>query len=166
MAKSFHATRKTTSRSSFPVYRVGLPIPVRQLRRQLRHRIVRPREVQYTEHHSRDEAQHGDIRRVISKKEMSTILTRRNLCHDLLARQGEFPDHRSDGESIAASSEAPGPSEPRHPDPLPINASGSHNAFTHFPEDRHCEVCRRTKTTRAPCNKRSGSHIRPRGTFW
>ena len=67
------------------------------------------------------------------EKKMSTILTRRNLWHDLLARQGECPDHRSDGESIAASSEATGPSEPRHPDPLPVSGSGNHNVFTHFP---------------------------------
>ena len=27
---------------------------------------------------------------------------------------------------------------------------------THFPEDRNCEICQRTKITRAPCRRRIG----------
>ena len=29
--------------------------------------------------------------------------------------------------------------------------SGKHSVKTHFPEDRNCEICKRTKITRAPC---------------
>ena len=28
---------------------------------------------------------------------------------------------------------------------------GKHNVHTHFPKDRNCEICKRTKITRAPC---------------
>ena len=33
---------------------------------------------------------------------------------------------------------------------------GSKCFYTHFPKDRNCEVCLRTKITRAPCRKRTG----------
>ena len=33
---------------------------------------------------------------------------------------------------------------------------GKHNVHTHFPKDRHCEICKRTKITRAPCRRRIG----------
>ena len=28
-----------------------------------------------------------------------------------------------------------------------------HSVYTHFPEDRNCEICKRTKITRAPCRR-------------
>ena len=30
---------------------------------------------------------------------------------------------------------------------------GKHNVHTHFPKDRNCEICKRTKITRAPVQK-------------
>ena len=43
---------------------------------------------------------------------------------------------------------------------------GKHNVHSHFPKDRNCEICKRTKITRAPCRRRKGeqSSIRSRGT--
>ena len=35
-------------------------------------------------------------------------------------------------------------------------ASKKHYIFTQFPKDRNCEVCWRTKMTRAPCRRRTG----------
>ena len=32
---------------------------------------------------------------------------------------------------------------------------GKHNVHTHFPKDRNCEICKRTKITRAPCRRRN-----------
>ena len=32
---------------------------------------------------------------------------------------------------------------------------GKHNVHTHFPIDRNCEICQRTKITRAPCRRRN-----------
>ena len=36
---------------------------------------------------------------------------------------------------------------------------GKHNVYTHFPEDRNCEICQWTKITRAPCRRRNGEAV-------
>ena len=36
---------------------------------------------------------------------------------------------------------------------------GKHSVYTHFPEDRNCEICQRTKNTRAPCRRRNGGAV-------
>ena len=33
---------------------------------------------------------------------------------------------------------------------------GKHSVYTHFPKDRNCEICKRTKITRPPCRRRNG----------
>ena len=37
--------------------------------------------------------------------------------------------------------------------------SRKHNIFIHFPKDRNCEVCLRTKMTRCPCRKSTGEAV-------
>ena len=36
---------------------------------------------------------------------------------------------------------------------------GKHSVYTHFPEDRNCEICQTTKITRAPCRRRIGGPV-------
>ena len=36
---------------------------------------------------------------------------------------------------------------------------GKHSVKTHFPEDRNCEICERTKITRAPCRRRNDEAV-------
>ena len=36
---------------------------------------------------------------------------------------------------------------------------GKHNVHTHFPKDRNCEICKRTKITRDPCRRRNGGAV-------
>ena len=36
---------------------------------------------------------------------------------------------------------------------------GKHSVYTHFPKDRNCEICQRTKITRAPCRTRNGGAV-------
>ena len=36
---------------------------------------------------------------------------------------------------------------------------GKHNVHTHFRKDRNCEICKRTKITRAPCRRRNGEAV-------
>ena len=36
---------------------------------------------------------------------------------------------------------------------------GKHSVHTHFPKDRNCEICERTKITRAPCRRRNGEAV-------
>ena len=36
---------------------------------------------------------------------------------------------------------------------------GKHSVYTHFTKDRNCEICHRTKITRAPCRRRNGGAV-------
>ena len=36
---------------------------------------------------------------------------------------------------------------------------GKHNVHTHFLKERNCEICKRTKITRAPCRRRNGEAV-------
>ena len=36
---------------------------------------------------------------------------------------------------------------------------GKHSVYTHFLKDRNCEICGRTKITRAPCRRRNGEAV-------
>ena len=36
---------------------------------------------------------------------------------------------------------------------------GKHSVYTHLPEDRNCDICQRTKITRAPCRTRIGGAV-------
>ena len=36
---------------------------------------------------------------------------------------------------------------------------GKHSVYTHFPKDRNCEICKRTKITRVPCRRRNGEAV-------
>ena len=36
---------------------------------------------------------------------------------------------------------------------------GKHSVYTHFPKDRNCEICKRTKIARAPCRRRNGEVV-------
>ena len=36
---------------------------------------------------------------------------------------------------------------------------GKHSVYTHFPKDRNCEICKRTKISRAPCRRRNGGAV-------
>ena len=42
---------------------------------------------------------------------------------------------------------------------------GKHSVYTRFPKDRNCEICQRTKITRAPCRRRIGGVV-PRAEFF
>ena len=35
--------------------------------------------------------------------------------------------------------------------------SGKHSIYTHFPKDPNCDICLKTKITRASCRKRTGT---------
>ena len=46
-------------------------------------------------------------------------------------------------------------------EPTPTRSADldKHSVFTHFPEDRNCQICQRTKITRAPCRRRIGEAV-------
>ena len=45
------------------------------------------------------------------------------------------------------------------PEPARSADLGKHSVYTHFPKDRNCEICQRTKITRAPCRRRNGGAV-------
>ena len=57
------------------------------------------------------------------------------------------PEHR---DSHASSSHEPSL------EPLRSVDLRKHSVYTHFPKDRNCEICQRTKITSAPCRRRIG----------
>ena len=46
-------------------------------------------------------------------------------------------------------------------DPTPKRSEdlGKHSVYTHFLKDRNCEICQKTKITRAPCRGRNGGAV-------
>ena len=58
-----------------------------------------------------------------------------------------IPERR---DSHASSSHEPS----LEPTPTRSVELGKHCVYTHFPKDRNCEICQRTKITRAPCRRR------------
>ena len=43
---------------------------------------------------------------------------------------------------------------PREPRAKVVPGLGKHSLYTHFPKDRNCDICLRTKITRASCRRR------------
>ena len=71
---------------------------------------------------------------------------RENLVDDEIPLQGG--SHASSSHEVSLE-----PTTKRHED------LGKHNVHTHFPKDRNCEICKRTKITRAPCRRRNGEAV-------
>ena len=77
---------------------------------------------------------------------------RKNLVDDEIPLQG--------GSHASSSHEASlGPTRKRRGD------LGEHSVCTHFPQDRNCEICKRTKITRVPCRRRKGEAVPRADTF-
>ena len=68
------------------------------------------------------------------------------------------PEHR---DSHASSSHEPS----SEPTPAKSADLGKHSVHNHFPKDRNCEICQRTKITRAPTRRRIGRVVLPAENF-
>ena len=99
----------------------------------------------------------------IPKSKEKTTIERGNLCDDPEIPEWlqEFRENLVDDEiplqggSHASSSHEASlePTTKRRED------LGKHNVHTHFPKDRNCKICKRTKITRAPCRRRNGEAV-------
>ena len=58
--------------------------------------------------------------------------------------------------TLPASSSRESASEPRV---TVESGSGKHSIYTHFPKDKDCEICKRTKITSALCRRRTGEAL-------
>ena len=84
---------------------------------------------------------------------------RRNPLPDLPGWLEEFTENLVD-ESVPAHRDAPASSSRESTsEPRVKEVSGKHSIYTHFPKDQNCDICLRTKITRAPCRKRTGTAI-------
>ena len=69
------------------------------------------------------------------------------------------PAHR---DSHASSSHEP----PLEPTPTRSVDLSKHRVKTHFPKDRNCEICQRSKITRVPCRRRNGGAVLRAENLW
>ena len=69
----------------------------------------------------------------------------------------EFTDDLEEAE-LHAPAHISQDSDSEHPSKV-VSKSGKHNIYIHFPKDGNCEVCLRTKMTRAPCRRRTGDAL-------
>ena len=83
-----------------------------------------------------------------------------NRLRDLMEWLEEFTDISKTEVPALSKTEVPAPAHISHDsdlERLTKVACRKHLFLTHFPRDRNCEVCLRTKMTRAPCRKRRRS---------
>ena len=83
------------------------------------------------------------------------------LCSDIQEWLQEFKENPVDDrvperrDSHASSSHEPS----SELTPMRSVDLGKHSVYTHFPKDPNCEICQRTKITRAPCRRRNGGVV-------
>ena len=90
-----------------------------------------------------------------SNKDEDSEQARRDPLSDLPERLQEFRENLVD-EKVPEYRDAPASSSRESSvEPVRKEVLGKHSIYTHFPKDRKCEICKRTKITRAPCRKRT-----------
>ena len=96
-----------------------------------------------------------------NKKE--TTIEREKLCDDPEIPEWlqEFRENLVDDEIPLQGGSHAGSSREASLEPITKRREdlGKHNVHTHFPKDRNCEICKRTKITRAPCRRRKGEAV-------
>ena len=95
----------------------------------------------------------------IEKKIEDTESARGDLLRDMPDWSEEFTENLVD-ERVPEHTDTPvSSSRESASEPLRKVVSGKHRIYTHFPKDRNCEICQKTKITRTPCRKRTGTAI-------
>ena len=78
----------------------------------------------------------------------------RDMLHDLPVQQSLGNPEQESRDTSSSSHELPVESRAKV-EP----GSGKHSVYTHFPKDPNCEICLKTKTTRASCRRRAGTVV-------
>ena len=91
-----------------------------------------------------------------SKKERSE-----SLCSEILEWLQEFRENLVDDEIPVHGDSHASSSHEVSLEPIfkRCEELGKHSVKTHFPKDRNCEICKRTRITRAPCRRRNGGAV-------
>ena len=82
-----------------------------------------------------------------------------NWLRDLPEWLKDFTENLEDERVLASRDTSGKTSHDSDKERLPKEVSRKHSVFTHLPKDQNCEVCERTKITRAPCKKRIGDAV-------
>ena len=113
------------------------------------------------------ETQANQIPKQIKKE---TTIERGNLCDDPEIPEWlqEFRENLEDDEIPSQGGSHASSSHEASLEPTTKRREdlGKHNVHTHFPEDRNCEICKRTKITRAPCRRRKWRSRTSSCKFW
>ena len=171
MADEYNAALKTTYRSVSLIYQPVLPAQP-HTRHQHRYRrtlfvsALRPATIrsESTCSQARGELSLEPIETENTDKTEDTEQARRDLLRDLPEWFEEFTENLVD-ESVPAHRDAPASSSRESAsEPRGKVVSGKHSTFTHFPKDRNCDICMKTKITRDPCRQRTGAAV-PRSSL-
>ena len=90
---------------------------------------------------------------------------KRERCDPLFADSGrassEIPEWLQEFRENLVDDEIPSSSHEASLEPILKRREDlcEHSVYTHFPKDRNCEICQRTKITRAPCRRRNGEAV-------
>ena len=110
-----------------------------------------------TETKNQKNGESKEVQRDISHELPDWIQELRGNLVDAGTPEGRRGDLMQKSAHTSSSSHDP-PVEPRaHVEP----GSGKHRVFTHFPKDPYCEICLKTKRTRASC-RRHAKAVMPR----
>ena len=144
-------------------YRQVLParVQVRLLHRYRRTHLMILRRVQQQHEVTIQVFQHRETGRENLQKTKNTnkngdiIPASGNRLRDLPEWLEEFTENLEDKE-VPASRDTPANTSQDSDTELPSTVLSTKNCtYTHFPKDRNCEICKRTKIPRAPCRKRT-----------
>ena len=107
-----------------------------------------------------DETQANKTQKKQTKKE-TTIERGNPLCSDIPEWLEEFRETLVDDEIVERGNSHANSSHEASLEPTFKSREdmGKHNVYAHFPKDRNCDICHRTKITRAPCRRRNGGAV-------
>ena len=169
----YNAIRRTSFLSRFQAcQRVRPPVLISQLQRHLRDRRVIPHHL----HQARlSRQQHQVIMRLEKERIELKVTPLQCLCQLMLTIErgnpcgdSEIPELLQEFREILEDDEVPerGDSHASSSHEVSLEPTfkrredlGKHSVYTHFPKDRNCEICQRTKITRAPCRRRNGEAV-------
>ena len=106
----------------------------------------------------RANSSHGPAETENPNKHDDNEEVRGNSSHDLPDWLQEFR-HGLVDESVPEHRDASSSSRETASEPRTKVVSGKHSVFTHFPKDRNCDICLRTKISRASCRRRAGTVV-------
>ena len=153
-----NATRKITCRSLSQDYQQALPVRL-QVHHQHRYRQTQqktPRQVQQTSKYTQSGYWETSVTALDDQK------TKNKDIDHVLGNLGCWrisQKHLVDERVSAPRDTTASTSRELDQDPSRKVVSGKHSISTHFPKDRNCAVCTRTKITRALCKKRPGNPV-------